>query len=537
MRKKLISMIIIQLLVLMSSVSQVKALTAPMQNPSSAIIAQKLEAVARQKNIPSVILKAIAFKESSWRQWDSQGNPVLSSGSHPAIGIMQVATYSDTDTITIDKLKTDIDFNMSTGADLLNEKFTKIAPQIGDGDRNKLENWYFAIWAYNSWAMKNNPWQTAPDQAYQDKVIALCATNYVPGYVTPVSIMKIPVAQIPQNALPNATNGPNGHWDTPQPAHIGDLGTPPNPYRMAGTDRIDTAIKIALNGWPNGSSTVILSRSDDFPDALAGVPLGHKYDAPILLTPTHSLDDRVQATLKTLHPTQIILLGGEPAISTAVYDSLVRLGWTSNQITRLAGRDRYETAAVIAEKFPQGTPMALATGLDFPDALSMAPAAASQNFPILLMDKTVLPEATANALKALHPSQLIFAGGEPVVSTPLATQALQVANLPSTAGKRLAGKDRYETSAVIAKTYFLTTPVLDVATGEDFPDALAGAALTAHHQGVLLLVSPQNAMTAAAQSYLQSIHQGLMDWNVYGGENVVPMSTLTQIQNIMTAAK
>ncbi|MFZ3103073.1 MAG: cell wall-binding repeat-containing protein [Desulfitobacteriaceae bacterium] len=533
------TIIIIPLLILASFSTPVIAVTTPMQNPTPAIIAQKLDAVARQKGIPSVIFKAIAFKESGWRQWNSQGKPLISvitnPGANPAIGIMQIASYNALDPVIVEKLKNDIDFNIFFGADLLNEKFLKITPQIGDGDRNKLENWYFAIWAYNSWSMKNNPWQAAPDQTYQDKVIELCGTSYVLGYVTQVNISKIPVARIPQNQLPNATNGPDGHWDTVQPVHLGDLGTPPNPLRIAGVDRMDTAIQIALNGWPKGSETVIISRSDDFPDALAGVPLAHKNDAPILLTSPRSLDNRVQVALKSLHPSRVILLGGEGALSSEINTSLAQLGWTGEKVTRLGGRDRFETAALIAKTFAQGTPVALATGLDFPDALSMAPAAASQNFPILLTDKVALPEATADALKALHPSRLISVGGESVISESVLRSALQAAGLSSVNGQRLAGKDRYETSAVIAKTYFIQSTGLDIATGENFPDALAGAAMTAHHEGALLLISPQDAMSSLTQSFLQSIQKGLTNWNIFGGEKVLPNSTILEIQKVLTS--
>ena len=81
------------------------ATTAPGVNPSMDVINQKLEAVAKEKGIPSVILKAVAFKESSWRQFDSQGNPLFAgSSAHPAIGIMQVASYDDKDQATIAKL-------------------------------------------------------------------------------------------------------------------------------------------------------------------------------------------------------------------------------------------------------------------------------------------------------------------------------------------------------------------------------------------------------------------------------------------------
>ncbi|WDC84967.1 cell wall-binding repeat-containing protein [Caloramator sp. mosi_1] len=54
--------------------------------------------------------------------------------------------------------------------------------------------------------------------------------------------------------------------------------------RLSGQDRFQTAVKVSQQGWKNGSEVVILSRGDDFPDALCASTLSKKYDAPILLT-------------------------------------------------------------------------------------------------------------------------------------------------------------------------------------------------------------------------------------------------------------
>src|SRR5690554_8205301 len=75
-------------------------------NPTHEEINDLLETVAKEKGIPSIILKAIAFKESTWRQFDKNGQPLM---NNRAIGIMQIATYNDNDQEFIEKLKTDIE--------------------------------------------------------------------------------------------------------------------------------------------------------------------------------------------------------------------------------------------------------------------------------------------------------------------------------------------------------------------------------------------------------------------------------------------
>jgi putative cell wall-binding protein len=88
--------------------------------------------------------------------------------------------------------------------------------------------------------------------------------------------------------------------------------------RLAGIDRIETAVKIARQGWPDGCETVVIARAEDFPDALAGVALAKQNKAPILLTPQNFLDQRVKEALLRLKPLKVIILGGYQAVSQDV---------------------------------------------------------------------------------------------------------------------------------------------------------------------------------------------------------------------------
>lgn len=534
------------------------------QNPPFSVIAQKLEAIARQKGIPSVLLKAIAFKESSWRQWDDQGNPLLSSsGSHPAIGIMQIASYNDKDTATVQRLKNDIDFNIATGADLLNQKWNFV-PKIGDGERNKLENWYFALWAYNNWSRLNNPnyltqsqgqsGQTAqtgqnaqtsqngqnpatggtsiPGQAYQDKVIAICAQPPAPiaPYVTAVNITKIPAASLPSDGVPAAS----GIWPTPQPVHYGDLQPSLALNRLVGNDRIDTALQEAALGWPGGSSAVLLARADDFPDALAGVPLAAQLDAPILLTSPHSLDNRVAAALNRLHPRQVYLLGGEGALGQEISQALSQLGWNINQQIRLGGVDRYATAAKIAQSMTNPSHAAvLATGDNFPDALSVAAAAGRIKMPLLLANSASLPQVTFDVLKTLNLSQLYVIGGEGVLSKDVLSSVQTRLNLSAGSVIRLAGADRYATMAAVAGRFSGTDAGMDFATGDNFPDALTGAALAVHqHADLVLLPSDPLSNHPELKGYIAGQWPSLTSIYILGGEGAVPAARVQELQTL-----
>lgn len=516
-------------------------------NPSYDEINQMIEEVAKEKAIPSIILKAIAFKESSWRQFDKEGNPLFSRPEHPAIGIMQVATYNDNDLETIHKLKTDIMFNLRMGAELLDEKW-RFTPTIGDGDRNKLENWYFALWAYNIWTDKNNPntlAATSPDTlTYQEKIFNVLAhpEGFLARYIDPVEVTPIPAELLPAAGIPLKTDS----WMTPEPIHYGDLNSadtpggeptdpgdpnePKNPddpnnsnnpvdtqdppyeeevpdppqtpvalelIRLAGKDRIDTAIEQALKGWPDGAGTVVLARADHFPDALAGAPLAAQYDAPILLTSSQALEARVAEAIMALGPEKVILLGGEGALSQKISAKLEDLGWDSERQIRVSGLNRYETAANIAlatsgtaESPSAGSieAVALATGQNFPDALSIASVAGIKQMPILLTEAKTLPRETLEALKDLNPQKVYLIGGEGAISLSIQDTIQEQLSLPSSQLVRLYGDSRYDTMAAVAEAFAGESQGLCFATGQEFPDALAGAALAARLNATVILL-------------------------------------------------
>ena len=129
------------------------------------------------------------------------------------IGIMQINTSVRTD---IDRLMTDIDYNIEIGAKILDGKW-KLAPGIGDRDRNVLENWYYAIWAYNGLSSTNNP-NTPGGRHYQDRVLALMARQVLGSDGQP--LWPPVVVTLPN---PSIIADPPAWIPTPQPVHYGDL--------------------------------------------------------------------------------------------------------------------------------------------------------------------------------------------------------------------------------------------------------------------------------------------------------------------------
>ena len=158
---------------------------------------------------------------------------------------------------------------------------------------------------------------------------------------------------------------------------------------------------------------------------------------------------------------------------------------------RLAGSDRFATAATVsAASFAPGVPVAyLATGMNFPDALAAGAAAAERGGPVLLVTSTGLPASTASELGRLRPQAIKLIGGASVVSDGVMEALRGYATSGSI--ERIAGANRFATAAQISATTFGPgVAVAYIATGKNFPDALAGVAAAGAAGGPILLSQP-----------------------------------------------
>jgi len=247
--------------------------------------------------------------------------------------------------------------------------------------------------------------------------------------------------------------------------------------RLAGGDRIGTAIQASGVAFPSARSaaSVVLTSAFDFPDALAGAPLAAAKNAPLLLTDPAGLSGSTLAEIQRVAPpgATVYVLGGPGAVATTVDQSLVAAGYVPQ---RIAGIDRFDTSVKIAEALGSPSTVFLATGDVFADALSAGPAAAVAHGAILLTDGAGMPASVGLYLAGL-PSRTVFTIGN-------------AAALAYPPGTRVAGSDRFVTSALVAQRFFPSPSVVGVATGYNYPDALAGAAAMGVIGGPVLLSDP-----------------------------------------------
>ncbi|GAA1957950.1 glycoside hydrolase domain-containing protein [Catenulispora subtropica] len=187
--------------------------------------------------------------------------------------------------------------------------------------------------------------------------------------------------------------------------------------RVAGADRFETAVNIARTVSPHGApSSVLVATGTDFPDALAagaaagalgisaqtpvaGAPAPQPGDvshngAVVVLSDGAKLPAASQAYLAGMDPAATKMYGVGGKAVAAVHTAFPSWqNWVT--FTPLFGSDRYGTAVAVAQRFSYlPTSVVVASGANWPDALSGGAMAAHRGVPLLLTDPKVLAAAT-----------------------------------------------------------------------------------------------------------------------------------------------
>ena len=203
------------------------------------------------------------------------------------------------------------------------------------------------------------------------------------------------------------------------------------------------------------------------------------------------------------------------------------LASTTPTVNRLAGQDRYETAATIAKQWSHSDYAILVSGENYPDALASAPLAQKHQAPILLTTSDSLPAPTKQALADLEVNQVIIVGGTGVIAPSMEAE-LQAMGISTT---RLAGQNRYETALKIADQVQSSPSQLFVCTGDDFADALSVAPIAAMEQIPIILVSG-DSLASSVQEYLDLNSAHITKTFVIGYSDVISDQVASQFPHV-----
>ncbi|HEY2555527.1 MAG TPA: cell wall-binding repeat-containing protein [Diaminobutyricibacter sp.] len=242
--------------------------------------------------------------------------------------------------------------------------------------------------------------------------------------------------------------------------------------RLAGTDRYQTSVAVAHQEFPATAPTVYVASGLNYPDALSAGPAAVKRGGPVLLTDPDRLPAEVAAEIHSLDPSTIVVMGGPGSVSTAV-ESQLQAAVPAANVSRVQGGDRYQTSqALVDSAFTSSSTIYVATGVNYPDALSAGGAAGSHGFPLLLVNgaATSVDSGTAGVLMRLGVTNIRIIGGTASISASLATALAAYGSVT-----RISGTDRYATAAAVNENAYSSASSVILANGLNFPDALSAA--------------------------------------------------------------
>ncbi|MFL0196255.1 cell wall-binding repeat-containing protein [Clostridium sp. WILCCON 0269] len=263
------------------------------------------------------------------------------------------------------------------------------------------------------------------------------------------------------------------------------------------TKRLSSIEDIAKLSNPSSGKlqNIILTAGVTFADSLSSILMASKLQAPIIFINSENDTSATSYITRQLDPNgAIYILGGTGAVSDNTEWYFKLKGYRT---IRLGGDTRYDTCEAINNQFPVsgGNPVIIASGENFPDALSISSISVIKNYPIYLTMKDTLPDQTSRLLSRTSPSQIYVIGGAGVISDNVISKLKKYSNNIT----RISGTDRYETSINVCKYFNIGDYNIAVTTGTDFKYALAGSLAAAMYNAPILLV---DGNTTKVKQYL-----------------------------------
>lgn len=294
--------------------------------------------------------------------------------------------------------------------------------------------------------------------------------------------------------------------------------------RLAGGDREATAARVAATYAE--ADAVVVATGVTPTDALAAGPAAAALGAPLLLSGPSQLSQVTLDQVSRLDPRTAYVIGGTQAVPERVRAQLEELGVA---VERVHGPDRYATAVAVARRFgTPGTPLVVASGRGFADALAASPLASAQSGMLVLTDPERLPAVTRGLLAEWDPPAVQVVGGPQVVPQ---ARVDDIRRAAGTDVGRLAGRDRYETGAVVAGALFDSGATFSgelwVASGANFPDALAGGPAVHRNRGLLALVPPTGQLPEPVRDLAERTDGDRV--TVLGGDRAVSSAMARQV--------
>ncbi|MFP3467485.1 cell wall-binding repeat-containing protein [Leifsonia sp. SIMBA_070] len=196
-------------------------------------------------------------------------------------------------------------------------------------------------------------------------------------------------------------------------AQLRALPFEPDVVRIGGADRFVVSRAIIDDAFGRNVPDLYLVTGNAFPDALSAAAAAAQTGRPVLLV-NGWMAAADAATADALHrwgTTHVTVVGGSDVVTNGIASSL------GVAVDRVSGSDRFATAAELARTLPRTGVTYMASGLNFPDALTAAVLAAAHPGPLLLATGWCAPVTALSAMRDTGVTRLVAVGGDAVLST------------------------------------------------------------------------------------------------------------------------
>lgn len=187
-----------------------------------------------------------------------------------------------------------------------------------------------------------------------------------------------------------------------------------NIIRLAGMNRYETSLEIAKYIDSNfyDIENIVLANGYAEADAMSIAAISGRDKMPIILAESQSINSQVYNWLKSENLSNAYIIGGTGVIEDKLLNDLNSITSLDISKNRLGGKDRYETNALVIEKFYENyiDKVYATKGLELVDALSAGPIAALNNGPVILCDND-LSLSQKNILELKNANFIFEVGG------------------------------------------------------------------------------------------------------------------------------
>ena len=296
--------------------------------------------------------------------------------------------------------------------------------------------------------------------------------------------------------------------------------------RLSGDNRYETSVEVSEKNFKS-ADTVVLASGQNIADALVASSYADIEEAPILLTNKNSISDEVLDEIERLKADKVVIVGGQSSISSSIES---RLKKEDIKVTRISGRDRFDTSDKLSQEVSRlskkSSQAILVNGYKNIDALSVSSLATKEELPILLNGRNTLNMSVKNRLKQMNVKKVYIIGGNNSISSDVEKELkrMQISVV------RLSGRDRYETSANIAKYAYKDFDEAIVASGENPVDALAASTLTGKKEAPILLTN-KNKIPKSIKKIIEDMDIGKI--TIVGGENSITDNVMDDMEDML----